>query len=158
MGSVRAFKTKCWLCNWSCPSKKLDMTHVSMGIAQVLEIGPLVLVIRFGAFLNKISNIDHCCMKVANLPRLICYASCCDCLLLTDLTNKLLELILHKKTNKCLMFHVDWKWMILKQLQVSKDAWKKPAWSIDQQMLLVLALAPSHNIKFTNNKIIVYGW
>ncbi len=46
----------------------------------------------------------------------------------------------------------------IKQLQVFKDVWKKSAWSTDQQMLLMLALAPSHNIKFTNNIIIVYGW
>jgi len=50
-------------------------------------------------YLNKISSIDHCCAKVANLVRLICCTCCCDWLL-PPLANKLPELILHKATSE----------------------------------------------------------
>ncbi len=49
--------------------------------------------------LDKISSIDHCCAKVANLVRLICCTSCCDWLL-PPLAHKLPELILHKATSE----------------------------------------------------------
>ncbi len=50
-------------------------------------------------YLNKISSIDHCCAKVANLVRLICCTSCCHWLL-PPLADKLPELILHKATSE----------------------------------------------------------